>query len=160
MSLAAQGLQLLRVRLPVSSFHRLDAGLVRIAPAGEEFVLKTNWLGACVAVASLLSGCIDPGPGPARATGSPSSTSRVATLSWEAPTANTDGTALTDLAGYRIYYGPSAENLSQSVQVNTTGLQTYVLDGLEPGTWYFALTAYTTTGVESGMSQVVSAAVN
>jgi len=28
-----------------------------------------------------------------------------ATVSWIPPTTNTDGTALTDLAGYKVYYG-------------------------------------------------------
>jgi hypothetical protein len=31
-----------------------------------------------------------------------------ATLSWTAPTENTDGTTLANLAGYRIRYGTSA----------------------------------------------------
>jgi hypothetical protein len=62
-------------------------------------------------------------------------------VSWEAPTANTDGTALTDLSGYRIYYGSSAEDLGHTVQINTIGLQTYVIDDLAPGTWYFAVKA-------------------
>ncbi len=30
------------------------------------------------------------------------------TLAWDAPTTNTDGTPLTDLAGYKIYYGPTS----------------------------------------------------
>ena len=107
-----------------------------------------------MAAASLLSGCIDPGPGPAQAPASPSS-ARAATLSWEAPTTNTDGTALTDLAGYRIYYGANADNLSQSVQINTVGLQTYVMDDLEPGTWYFAVMAVTADGAESALSDIV-----
>jgi hypothetical protein len=76
-------------------------------------------------------------------------------LSWEAPTTNTDGTALTDLAGYRIYYGSSADNLSQSVQINTVGLQTYVMDDLAPGTWYFAVMAVATDGAESALSNLV-----
>jgi hypothetical protein len=28
-----------------------------------------------------------------------------ATLSWDPPTTNVDGTPLTDLAGYKVYYG-------------------------------------------------------
>jgi hypothetical protein len=33
-----------------------------------------------------------------------------ATLTWDAPTTNADGTPLTDLAGYRIYYGTTSGN--------------------------------------------------
>ena len=108
-------------------------------------------------VAALLSGCRDPGPGAAPTTpsqsvsGSPGS----ATLSWEAPTTNTDGTALTDLAGYRIYYGASAGHLDHTVNISTVGLQTYVIEGLEPGNWYFAVRAVTTNGAESGLSDLV-----
>jgi len=79
-----------------------------------------------------------------------------ATLSWLAPTTTTSGAALTDLAGYVIYYGSSASSLSQSVQIATVGMQTYVLDNLTAGTWYFAIAAVTNTGAQSALSNVVS----
>jgi hypothetical protein len=84
------------------------------------------------------------------------STSRAATLSWDAPTSNTNGTPLTDLAGYRIYYGLSSDDLSHSVKISTIGLQTYVIDDLEPGTWYFAVRAVASDGAESPLSDVVA----
>jgi len=87
---------------------------------------------------------------------SPLPTSGIATLSWQAPTTNTDGAALTDLAGYRIYYGTSAGNLSTTIQLTSVGLQTYVIDNLAPGTWYFAIRAVASTGVESDLSDIVS----
>ena len=77
-------------------------------------------------------------------------------VSWSAPTANTNGSALTDLAGYRVYYGTSPGSLSQSVDVPTAGAIDYVVQGLKTGTWYFAVTAYTNTGLESTRSSVVS----
>ncbi len=40
-----------------------------------------------------------------------------ARLSWTAPTQNTDGSTVTDLAGYRIYHGTSASALIESFQV-------------------------------------------
>jgi hypothetical protein len=79
-----------------------------------------------------------------------------ATLNWIAPTQNTDGSALTNLAGYHIYYGTSASNLNQSVQVTNPGLTTYVLGNLAAGTWYFSINDYTTTGVESAISNIAS----
>jgi hypothetical protein len=79
-----------------------------------------------------------------------------ATLSWEAPTTDTNGGALTNLAGYRIYYGLNRSDLSETISVNTTGLQTYVVENLGTGTWYFAVRAVTNTGVESALSDVVS----
>jgi hypothetical protein len=83
-----------------------------------------------------------------------------ATLSWEAPTTTTSGSALTDLAGYRIYYGISASDLSQTVQLNSLSVQTYVIDNLGQGTWYFAIKAVTTAGVESALSDIVSKSIS
>jgi hypothetical protein len=111
-----------------------------------------------MAIASLVSGCDDPGPSSATANAPSSlaSGSRAATLSWEAPTSNTNGTALTDLSGYRIYYGANPQELSQTVQISNVGLQTYVIDNLEPGTWYFAVMAVAANGGESALSDVVA----
>jgi hypothetical protein len=83
-----------------------------------------------------------------------------ATLSWEAPTTTTQGVTLTNLAGYRIYYGVYSNDLSQTVQLNGVGLQTYMIDNLGTGTWYFAIKAVTSTGVESQMSNVVSKTIS
>lgn len=83
-------------------------------------------------------------------------TSGNATLSWEAPTSNTNGSALTDLAGYRIYYGASADDMKETVQISNVGLQTYVIENLEAGTWYFAVRALSSEGSESPLSDVVS----
>ena len=79
-----------------------------------------------------------------------------ATLSWTPPTQNTDGSALTNLAGYRINYGTSSANLSQTVQIANVGIATYTVSGLASGTWYFAVKAYTTGGTESDLSNVGS----
>ena len=130
------------------------------APAGWGLVLirKLVLCGAAIALAALVSGCIDPGPSPAaaKAPSTVSGGSRAATLSWEAPTSNTNGTALTDLVGYRIYYGSNPEDLKQSVQIGSIGLQTYVIDNLEPGTWYFAVMALASNGAESALSNIVA----
>lgn len=82
-----------------------------------------------------------------------------ATLSWTPPTQNSDGSALTNLAGYRIYYGTSASSLTQVVQVANAGMTTYMLENLSPATYYFALKAYNSAGAESVQSNVVSKTV-
>jgi hypothetical protein len=87
------------------------------------------------------------------------STTSNATLSWVAPTANTDGSALTDLAGTLIYYGTSASNLSQSVQVAGATQTSYTINNLTSGTWYFGSVAYATTGAQSAMSGLVSVTI-
>jgi hypothetical protein len=78
------------------------------------------------------------------------------TLNWMAPSENTDGTPLTDLAGYYLYYGRSANAMTETVRISNSGVLTYVLSNLSPGTWYFAVTAYTTADVQSGQSAVAS----
>jgi hypothetical protein len=79
-----------------------------------------------------------------------------ATLSWTPPTRNTNGSALTNLAGYRILYGTSAGSLNRSVQIANPGLARYVVEDLAPATWYFAVRAYNTAGAESAQSNVAS----
>ena len=78
------------------------------------------------------------------------------TLSWVAPTLNTDGTILNDLAGYYINYGTSATALSQTVTVTGATSTTYTVANLVPGTYYFSVTAYSSAGTESAPSPTVS----
>ncbi len=74
------------------------------------------------------------------------------TLNWLPPTENEDGTALTDLAGYRIYWGTSAGNYPNSITIDNPGLTTYVVENLAPGAYEFAATAFNGAGVESNFS--------
>jgi len=83
-----------------------------------------------------------------------------ATLSWAAPTENTNGTALTNLAGYRLYYGTSETAMTQTVQIANSGILTDVVSNLSPGTWYFSIRAYTNANVESVASAVVSTTIS
>jgi hypothetical protein len=73
-------------------------------------------------------------------------------LSWTAPTQYTDGSPLTDLAGYKIYYGTEPGNYSVTIQLDNPGLTTYVVEYLTPNTYYFAVTAINSTGIESQYS--------
>ncbi len=78
-----------------------------------------------------------------------------ATLSWDAPTTNTDGSPLTDLSGFNVYYGTSSGSYSQSTDVGN--VTTYQVTNLTGGlTYYFAVTAYDTSGNESGYSSEVN----
>lgn len=81
------------------------------------------------------------------------------TLSWQPPTENTDGTPITDLAGYYISYGTQSGNYTTTIQLANPGLTTYVVESLSPGTYYFVITAYSSYGVDSGDSNQVSATV-
>ena len=87
--------------------------------------------------------------------------------SWTAPTTNTDGTPLTDLATYRVYYGTSASpclggTFSQLTSSTPTPpanqTVTYRLTNLTAGTLYsVALTAVDSAGRESACSPTASA---
>ncbi|HET9865323.1 MAG TPA: putative Ig domain-containing protein [Steroidobacteraceae bacterium] len=79
-----------------------------------------------------------------------------ATLTWDAPTTNSDGSTLTDLAGYRVNYGRSSTQLDQTVQISNPGLTTYTIDDLASGTWYFAIRAYSDSGNVSEASNIAS----
>lgn len=79
-------------------------------------------------------------------------------LSWTIPTTRTDGShlPLSDLAGYRIYMGTTANNLNPLVDLNDETITQYTVDNLSSsGSYYFAVTAYDTDGMESSLSQVI-----
>ena len=82
------------------------------------------------------------------------------TVNWTAPTTNTDGSALTDLDGYRILYGRATDTLDQSVPVNNPGLTSFTVENLAQGTWYFAVVALNSAGAESSQSNVATKSVN
>ncbi len=78
-----------------------------------------------------------------------------ATLAWDAPTTNEDGTALGDLAGFRVYYGAASGGYSSSIDVGK--VTTYRVTGLTNGlTYYFATSAYDSAGNESAYSNEAS----
>jgi hypothetical protein len=82
-----------------------------------------------------------------------------ATVSWAAPTQNTDGSTLTNLAGFYVLYGTSAEALTTvaSVDASTTA---YTVKGLAPGsTYYFTVVAFNTQGQQSPQPLAVSKAL-
>jgi len=81
------------------------------------------------------------------------------TISWTPPTENTNGTALTNLAGYHLYYGTSQSSLNQKVNITNAGLASYVVSNLTAGTWYFTLTAVNSLGVESPRSAILTTSV-
>jgi hypothetical protein len=79
-----------------------------------------------------------------------------AALTWVAPTTNTDGTPVTPLSGYTIYYGTSPSSLTQTMVVSGASTNSYEVTGLAPGTWYFAVAADAADGTQSTMSSVGS----
>jgi hypothetical protein len=82
-----------------------------------------------------------------------------ATLTWAPPTENTDGTPITGLTGYHIYYGTSASALTTTITITSAAETSYVVSGLAPGTYYFAVDAYNSAAVDSAQSNVGSGTI-
>lgn len=74
------------------------------------------------------------------------------TLNWVAPTQNTDGSPLTDLAGYKIFYGTSSGNYDHEIRLDNPGMTTHVVDNLVPGTYFFAAKSFNAKGVDGSYS--------
>jgi hypothetical protein len=72
----------------------------------------------------------------------------------------TSGTPLTDLGGYKIYFGPSPVALTSIIDIPDPTALSYVVRNLAPGTQYFAVTAYISGGPESELSTIVGAVIN
>ena len=80
------------------------------------------------------------------------------TLSWSAPTTNSDGSPLTDLGGYIVHYGTSTGNYAYSSNIGNFTSTT--ISNLSPGIWYFAITTYDVHGNESAYSAELSSNVS
>jgi len=81
------------------------------------------------------------------------------TLDWTPPTENVDGTALTDLQGYNVWYGFGSGGYTQSINIMDSGASsfTFPVNGVASGTQIFvAMTAYDFEGNESAYSNEVS----
>ena len=78
-------------------------------------------------------------------------------LSWAAPATREDGSALplSEIEGYRIYMGDTEGSLVAVMDINDYSVNEYTLTGIQQGDHYFAVTAYDTTGNESGLSNVI-----
>lgn len=79
-------------------------------------------------------------------------------VSWTAPTKNADGSALNDLAGYRLYMGTSTPSCpSGSYHTVNAPASTTRITGLNASTTYFVrITAVDRSGNESGCSATAS----
>jgi hypothetical protein len=129
-----------------ASFNAATGALTGTPTAANTGTYSNIWIavydGYQKAVLPPFSIVVSPGAAVAQSSGS-------ATLSWQPPTQNTNGSSLNNLAGYRIYYGTRPDNLAQSVNVANPGVTRYVMSGLCASTWYFQMTAYDKNGMES-----------
>lgn len=83
-----------------------------------------------------------------------------ATVSWSAPTRRADGTPLTNLAGFRVYYGTKSGKYPNSIAITNPALSSFTVDALPAGTYYFVATAFDANGNESAYSTPVSKTIS
>lgn len=75
------------------------------------------------------------------------------TLSWTAPTENTDGSELADLAGFKVYHGPDENNLNNIIEVDDPQQTQLVSNAIND---HFAVTAINSSGIESRHGNIVT----
>jgi len=75
------------------------------------------------------------------------------TLTWTPSTENTDGTPLTDLREYHLYYGTTQGGPYPNTEhTNDPNVSSWVVNDLAAGTYYFVATAINDASVESAFS--------
>jgi hypothetical protein len=79
-----------------------------------------------------------------------------ATLNWIAPQNNADGSALSDLAGYRIYYGTTSGQYTKVISIASPYTTSYTIQNLSAGTYFATVKAYDTANNESSSSTEVT----
>lgn len=77
-----------------------------------------------------------------------------AQLTWAPPTVNSDGSPLTDLAAYKVYWGKTQGSYTYSTRISNAAARSHTVTGLGSGTWYFVVTALNAAGLESTQSNV------
>jgi hypothetical protein len=80
---------------------------------------------------------------------------RIAALHWTRPKRNVDGSALVDLAGYKVYWGPASREYTFIANVKGARSTAHTVT-LAAGTWFFAVTAINSRGEESAKTNEVS----
>ncbi len=82
-----------------------------------------------------------------------------ATLSWAKPTQNTDGSPLTNLAGYVVRYGTRAAALNSQISIGSANSTSVEISNLAAGNWYFEVAAINSASVESQFSALASKSI-
>lgn len=80
------------------------------------------------------------------------------TFKWDAVTLNADGTPCTDLGGYKLYRGTAKGIYGPAIEVGN--VTTYVHSETKDGKYYYAVSAYDTSGNESGVSNEVTVTID
>lgn len=83
--------------------------------------------------------------------------STTAMISWDQPTQRATGSPLpsSQIGGYFLYYGTNKDNLNVRLKLPDKNIREYTINGLAPGTYYFAVSAYD-VDLEEGPKSVIS----
>ncbi len=108
----------------------------------------------CIAFLLSLSACVEDSGDSFAGVGQGTGTG-TALVSWFPPTENVDGSTLTDLAGYRIYYGNAPGDYDNTITIGNIGMSSYLIENMNESDWYFVMTAFNAQGVESAYSTEV-----
>lgn len=141
------------VALEGETASTLTVSSAELSDAGAYDVLVTNLLGSVVSLSALL----EVNEVVAEA---PSEAGSIA-LSWDIPTQREDGSDLSlfEINGYTIKYGLSSGNLTETVDVVGGGETEALIEGLEAGTYYFAIATVDSDGVEGSFSGEITQTV-
>jgi hypothetical protein len=82
--------------------------------------------------------------------------SNSARLVWLPPAHYTDGTAITSLAGYRVFYGQELGKMTSTINIGASPTPSVTITNLALGTWYFTVKAISSAGIESDIAAIVS----
>jgi len=79
-----------------------------------------------------------------------------ASLNWNAPLENNDGTTLQNLSAYRIYQGTSTSRSSFELiaTIDNPSVSVFLVENLAVGNYYFAVTAINSDDAESSFSNL------
>jgi hypothetical protein len=84
------------------------------------------------------------------------------TLTWQPPAFNVDGTPLSNLTAFNVYWGTTPgtyPNSTSIAHIAGTATRSHTVTGLGTGTWYFVVTALNAKGIESPYSNAWSKTV-
>lgn len=106
---------------------------------------KTIYSFTLISLIIILAGC-----GGGVSVGNNSSATGSVALEWNIPTSYVDGTPTLGPVGFKVYYGTSSRSYTNTVDVKEA--TRCIIGSLSPGNYYFAITAYDTSGIESDFS--------
>ena len=126
-------------------------------------VAACNDSGSSAGSASAASAGVATGTTSTTSAAAPASpTDKSVTLSWSPPTQNSDGSSLSNLAGYTLHYGTNSEDYTGSIEITNPTATSYVVNdsNFPPGKYYFAISAYNAQQVSSSLSGEISVTVD